>query len=858
MTDAQSFQMPLEIMDYTPSNSSIGCMILYGGLTIYTSENVTNKTSGGSITTNGGVSIGKDLLVDGYINTLALTSTDITTGTLFAINSSISHSIFTNISTSTLNASLGITTGTLSATSVMVTNVSTGSVKVSSTEDATGITTGALQIKGGMSIEKDIYSTANIKAVNYLGENIFGGTTGFKVERAGSTSGGLYFASTGNTGINTTNPNSRFHVALSDYYDVAFSTWTPDHITFGSDQGGTAGAIGLSYHSTLGGTLLSVSAGVAWKNMTYRALNHHFLTSNGSIGNVGIGTTNPAFNLDVVGSMRSSTFTVSLSTINNLLSTNISTSTLNASTLFAINSSIPNSIFTNVSTSTLNASTGITTGTLFAINSSIPNSIFTNMSTSTLNASTGITTGSLRATNSSIPNSIFTNISTSTLNASIGITTGTLLIKSTQDADSMTTGALQVKGGISLEKNIFLGQNIFGSSPGFKVERTGSNSGLYFASTGNVGINTYTPNSALNVILGDFYGASFVEWSRNNVTFGGTSGSIGLAYDYIKGGTMYSVSPGVAWKNMTYQALSHHFLTSNGSSGNIGIGTTSPVYNLDVRGTLRADGSLLAEYNSNTIGSCIFTTGGNVGIGTVSPTSLLTVNGQITTGNIIALNAVCTNSTFGQLRLINTQYSLNGSVGSLIANGGITVSNTTNSASFTSGGAITTRGGASVEKDMYVGGVIIGQNVERIIIITHELAVGTNGGTFTNNAWRTRVLNTIKLNMTDSGLVSLASNQVTLSSGTYLVVAKAVARLVQMNQLRWRNITDSTTDIVGLSGRADVCYNGILEGVVNITSNKTFELQHYCSTSRSADGFGIALGQQTEIYAVVRITRINV
>lgn len=100
------------------------------------------------------------------------------------------------------------------------------------------------------------------------------------------------------------------------------------------------------------------------------------------------------------------------------------------------------------------------------------------------------------------------------------------------------------------------------------------------------------------------------------------------------------------------------------TTGNIGIGTTSPSQRLDVvGGSLRiTGGSLLATHNSNTIGS-LFTTGGNIGIGTTAPVqlngSLLNVQNS-TVGNYIS-NAIfnCPNiSTNTLISPINVGRSL--------------------------------------------------------------------------------------------------------------------------------------------------------------------------------------------------------
>ena len=84
----------------------------------------------------------------------------------------------------------------------------------------------------------------------------------------------------------------------------------------------------------------------------------------------------------------------------------------------------------------------------------------------------------------------------------------------------------------------------------------------------------------------------------------------------------------------------------------------------------------------------------------------------------------------------------------------------------------------------------------RIATIRDEKSSGTSGGTFTAGAWRTRTLNTL----TDpTSIVSLASNQITLQAGTYLINANCPASSSELHQARLQNITDATTTLAGSS-----------------------------------------------------------
>ncbi len=148
--------------------------------------------------------------------------------------------------------------------------------------------------------------------------------------------------------------------------------------------------------------------------------------------------------------------------------------------------------------------------------------------------------------------------------------------------------------------------------------------------------------------------------------------------------------------------------------------------------------------------------------------------------------------------------------------------------------------------------------LKHVATITDEKADTTAGGGFTSGSYQTRTLNTLD----DTGMgVTLSSDQFTLPKGKYFISASAPAYNVDDHKIKLRNITDSTDDIMGSSessAAADTSTNrSELEGIINIPSTKTFELQHRCQTTKATDGFGLPMSfGDVEIYSQVKIEKL--
>ena len=148
---------------------------------------------------------------------------------------------------------------------------------------------------------------------------------------------------------------------------------------------------------------------------------------------------------------------------------------------------------------------------------------------------------------------------------------------------------------------------------------------------------------------------------------------------------------------------------------------------------------------------------------------------------------------------------------------------------------------------------------KELLHVRDEKTSGTQGGTFTSGSFVTRTLNTSVTNEISGA--SLSSNQITLPSGTYFVIADAPAYSCDTHRLKLRNITDSSDTLLGnlqrIADAVDGLTTAMLSGRFTISAQKTFELQHRCNTTENTYGLGIASGYSlTEIYANIMIWKV--
>lgn len=147
-----------------------------------------------------------------------------------------------------------------------------------------------------------------------------------------------------------------------------------------------------------------------------------------------------------------------------------------------------------------------------------------------------------------------------------------------------------------------------------------------------------------------------------------------------------------------------------------------------------------------------------------------------------------------------------------------------------------------------------------MVILEDQKTAGTNGGTFTSGAWRTRDLNTI---VHDDVGITLSSNEFTLPAGRYPISVDCPVYATQQNRCRVYNVSDTAIEIEGSNAYGSTTtVQGIarLTGLIDISSSKTFRVEHRCRSTRAANGFGVEVNTYFtvpyEIYTKVVIQKI--
>ena len=141
-------------------------------------------------------------------------------------------------------------------------------------------------------------------------------------------------------------------------------------------------------------------------------------------------------------------------------------------------------------------------------------------------------------------------------------------------------------------------------------------------------------------------------------------------------------------------------------------------------------------------------------------------------------------------------------------------------------------------------------------VLCEQQPSGTDGGTFTNGAWRIRTLNT---EIFDDIGVSIASNQqFTIPAGTFYIKWRCPGYGVYRHMTRLYDVTNGVVKEYGtsqydqLSTANDVGWSFGWAKVI-VASATEYQIEHQCSNTRAGEGFGQSADFSVEKYTVVEI-----
>ena len=299
-------------------------------------------------------------------------------------------------------------------------------------------------------------------------------------------------------------------------------------------------------------------------------------------------------------------------------------------------------------------------------------------------------------------------ISTSSPSANLHIdgtlkTTSTVTFTNTVNSTNVSNGSIQINGGVGIQKSVNIGGTLTIHDT---TTSTSSNSGSVVAKGG---ISILCNQNAVNVGNGGALtvggGASF----GGDVYIGGSingSGSSSSTYAYLTltatdEAVNFSTGSLVTFGGITLQCFTNSssltdggsILTEGGASigKDIYIGGDNYLYGLT---NYYSDSSLLNFHNTDT-NKCFSI---DINDGNFSLSRYLS--------DTFTEQTFVVNQTTGSILFNNNSVSQNSSTASFIISGGLSISKVTNATSITSGGGLTLAGGASIGKDVFIGGVL--------------------------------------------------------------------------------------------------------------------------------------------------------
>jgi len=737
-------------------NASSGSLVINGGISINSTFDATNSSSGGALTVAGGAAFGGDVNVSksltlgqdnsnnfgllirntGFSQIGLQSSSGLSTATVnmqvddliisnnknIYFNSTAGNFIFTNASTGytllTITNSNSVFSKWVSITDTIESlNSSTGSLIVQGgissncTRDAVSVSVGgSFTVSGGIGISKKTYT---------------GDSIGIELNNPSKNNKLMLYQSSQDltqtdqfTGLGVTSGSLRFQIpsASNDYIFYSAANNTSGNEVFRIKGTNEVQFIGSAQrYSVLAGGCSTNALSIQSQNGSTE-FSLDLFTKNGD--------TNESIDLKVFGNGLPNNINNSewmslgwsVSSSNYIISTNQLGSGLHRDLVFQ--SGIQNQLVISkdgtVSLSSTSVSTNSSTGAFVLLSGGL--SINSTITATSISQGGAVTIAGGMSVNKNMYIGTTLNICSSNGNITLYNSRGTLSINS-PDATFVYSGITTSNtynstitlyslnnttiGNYQLLNSTFNGTdwnintNAGGNGTLSSLQiNVGTYTQLSLNTNGNTGINTTTPNHALDV-----------------------NGNLNVnTYSYINGLQIYST-------DNAFNATSTGSLWVNGGatidknlrvSGLVSLLNTTQSSSTSGALTLSGGLTILNGQSSNYGSGALTVAGGGYFGGEVYIEQNLNVNGQINGGG-------SSSSTFAYLTLTATDQAVNLSSGTLLMFGGITIQSYANSQNVSNGGSLLTPGGASFGQDVYIGGNLFNYGVSDYYVATNSI-----------------------------------------------------------------------------------------------------------------------------------------